>query len=234
MPALTRGAAVRIAIDGPAASGKSAVGNKVAAALGLPFVDTGAMYRAITWLALRQGASLDDPAALAALAQGAPIRVAPPHPGSSEPATILIDGLDATPHLREPDVERAVSIVSAVPEVRTVMVELQRRVASGAIVMAGRDIGTVVLPDAEVKVYLDASAEVRAKRRLPDLAARGERATLAEVLDGLRRRDRIDSSRAVAPLRPAADATVINTDALTVEQVVDQVLALVRGVRDVR
>src|SRR5439155_26814684 len=140
--------------DGPGASGKSAVGSRVAAALGLPFVDTGAMYRAITWLALRRGVRIDDAGGLAALARAAPIAVAPPPPGSREYATIRIGDLDATPHLRDPEVERAVSPVSAVPEVRAVMVQLQRRAAAGQIVMAGRDIGTVVLPDAEVKIYL--------------------------------------------------------------------------------
>ncbi len=224
--------AVRIAIDGPAASGKSAVGSRVAAVLGLPFVDTGAMYRAITWLALRRHVPLDDTAALSALTRAAPIAVAPPAAGSGEAATIRIGGEDATPHLRAPDVERAVSIVSAVPAVRSVMVELQRRVAGHAIVMAGRDIGTVVLPNAEVKVYLDASAAVRARRRMPDLTARGEPAVFEDVLAGLIRRDELDSSRSVAPLRPAADAVVINTDQLSIDQVVARVVALARKWQD--
>jgi cytidylate kinase len=204
------------------------VGSRVAAVLGLPFVDTGAMYRAITWLALTRGVPITDIVALSALAHGAPIEVTAPPPGSREFATIRIGGLDATPHLREPEVERAVSPVSAVPEVRAVMVQLQRRAAAGSIVMAGRDIGTVVLPDAEVKVYLDASPEERARRRVEELRARGETATFESVLEALRRRDEIDSTRAVAPLKPAADAHVINTDALPVEQVVDQILGVVR------
>ena len=225
---MRRGAAVRIAIDGPGASGKSAVGSRVAARVGLPFVDTGAMYRAITWLALKRGVPVTDAAGLADLARVAPIEVALPPPNSREYAIIRIGGEDATPFLREPAVERAVSPVSAVPAVRAVMVDLQRRAASGSIVMAGRDIGTVVLPDAEVKIYLDASPEVRARRRQDELAARGEPRPYHEVLAELRRRDEIDSTRAVAPLRPAVDALVLNTDGLAIDEVVERVLERVR------
>ncbi len=216
--------AVRIAIDGPGASGKSAVGSRVAARLGLPFVDTGAMYRAITWLALKRGVPVTDVVGLADLARSAPVEVAPPPTESREYATIRIGGEDATPYLRDPVVERAVSAVSAVPAVRSVMVDLQRRAAAGAIVMAGRDIGTVVLPDAEVKVYLDASPEVRAHRRMDELVARGAPRTYDDVLLELRRRDDIDSTRAVAPLRPASDALVLNTDHLSIDEVVARVL----------
>ncbi len=204
------------------------MGTRVAAALGLPFIDTGAMYRALTWLALERGVPIDDPVALTALARSTSVAVAAPPPGSTQPALIRVDGLDAGPHLRDPEVERAVSIVSAVPAVREVMVQLQRQAASGQVVMAGRDIGTVVLPDADLKVYLDASPEVRARRRVAELAARGAAAEYEAVLADLRRRDALDSSRAVAPLRPADDAVVIDTDPLDVEQVVARVLALVR------
>jgi cytidylate kinase len=221
--------AVRIAIDGPGASGKSAVGSRVAARLGFPFIDTGAMYRAITWLALERGVPITDTTGLAALARSAPVEVTTPPPGSREFATIRIGGMDATPHLREYAVERGVSPVSAVPEVREVMVDLQRRAANARVVMAGRDIGTVVLPDAEVKVYLVASPEVRARRRVEELTVRGESAHYASVLSDLRRRDEIDSTRAVAPLRPADDATVINTDRLEIDAVVSLVLDLVRA-----
>jgi cytidylate kinase len=199
----------------------------VAARLGIPFVDTGSMYRAITWLALRRGVAVDDAAGLAALARTAPIEVGVPPAGSAASATIRIGGEDATPYLRTPEVERAVSPVSAVPAVRRVMVELQRRAAGTAIVMAGRDIGTVVLPDAAVKVYLDASLATRARRRQAELAARGVSASLEEVTADLRGRDELDSSRADSPLRPAADATVIVTDDLDVDEVVARVLALV-------
>lgn len=234
-PANLRRRTVRIAIDGPAASGKSVVGSQVAATLGFPFVDTGGMYRAITWLALHRGVPIDNVVALAALAHESPVEVGPPPPGSREYAAIRIGGLDATPHLRDPAVERAVSPVSAVAEVRAVMVHLQRRAANGDIVMAGRDIGTVVLPDAEVKVYLVASDGERARRRMAEKANRGEAVTLASVLADLKRRDQQDSERAVAPLRPADDAIVIDTDDLTVEQVVHRILELVqRAMKDER
>lgn len=187
------------------------------------------MYRAITWLALTRGIAPNDAAQLAALAKSARVDVAPPPPGSREYATIRINGQDATPHLREPAVERAVSAVSAVAEVRAVMVELQRQAAVAPIVMAGRDIGTVVLPAAELKVYLDASPEVRARRRLAELLARGEQATEAGVLADLRRRDELDSSRAVAPLRPAAGATLITTDTLEVDDVVERIVELAQS-----
>jgi cytidylate kinase len=198
----------------------------VAVRLGLPFIDTGAMYRAITWLALQRGIAIADTGALAELARTAPVEVSAPPPGSAAHAAIRIGGLDATAHLREEAVERAVSPVSAVPEVRVVMVDLQRRAAGTNVVMAGRDIGTVVLPDAEVKVYLIASPEVRARRRVAELAARHVATTYESVLAELRRRDEIDSTRAIAPLRPAEDAAVIDTDGLELEQVVAQVLEL--------
>ena len=203
------------------------MGSQVAARLGVPFLDTGAMYRAITWLALHQGVPVTDGPALTALARSSRVEVSAPPPGSSAHASICIGGLDATPHLRESAVERSVSAVSAVAGVREVMVDLQRQAASGAIVMAGRDIGTVVLPDASVKVFLVASAEVRARRRLEELAAKGAAASYEDVLADLRRRDGIDSTRAIAPLRPAEDATVIDTDTLTIDEVVERVLALV-------
>lgn len=221
-----RRSTVHIAIDGPAASGKSVVGSRVASALRFPFVDTGGMYRAIAWLALHRGVAVSDSAALARLAREATVEVGPPPVGSSEFATIRIAGLDATPHLRDTDVERAVSPVSAVAEVRSVMVQLQRQAAGANIVMAGRDIGTVVLPNAELKIYLVASDLVRARRRLAERSGRGLQTTLDDVLADLRRRDRLDSERAVAPLRPAEDAIQIDTDPLTVEDVVQRILAL--------
>jgi cytidylate kinase len=203
------------------------VGSRVAARLGIPFLDTGAMYRAITWLALHQGIPVTDAEALTALARSSRVSVSAPPPGSSAHAAICIGGLDATPHLREAAVERSASAVSAVAGVREVMVDLQRQAAGGQIVMAGRDIGTVVLPDADVKVFLVASAEVRARRRVEELQAKGTAPSYDDVLADLRRRDGIDSTRAVAPLRPADDAVEIDTDALTIDEVVARVLALV-------
>lgn len=187
------------------------------------------MYRAVTWLALRRGVPVDDAEALARLAESANIEVSAPPPGSREYATICIGGEDATSYLRDAAVERAVSPVSAVAAVRAAMVPLQRQAATGQIVMAGRDIGTVVLPNAPVKVYLDASTEVRAARRLDELKGRGVPATYESVLTDLRRRDAIDSTRDVAPLRPAEDAVVIATDDLTIDEVVERVLRLVQA-----
>ena len=216
-----------VAIDGPAAAGKSTVGRKVAAQLGYPFLDTGAMYRAITWTALHRGVDLSDEEALSELAASVHIDVGPPAPASPEPCSISVDGEDVTTKLRQPEVEAAVSLVSRVPGVRTALVKAQQDLAGRRpVVMAGRDIGTVVLPDADLKVYLDASPEERARRRHVELAGLGQEATLEAVLTDLRRRDRIDSQRSVSPLRPADDAIVIDTDGLTLDEVVEKVLAL--------
>jgi cytidylate kinase len=198
----------------------------VAARLGYPFVDTGLMYRAITWLALRHGVDPEDAAGLAALAESAQIQIGPPPADGRETCSIRVNGVDITHSLRDADVERAVSQVSAVPAVRAVMVRLQREAAPGDVVMAGRDIGTVVLPDAELKVFLKASADVRAARRQAELAQKGRKETLDQVRADLQRRDAIDSSRAIAPLRPAEDAVTIETDALTIDEVVERVLQL--------
>jgi cytidylate kinase len=225
-PTRAGGSFIRIAIDGPSASGKSAAGSRVAARLGYPFVDTGSMYRAVTWLALKQGVSVADHAALAALAESASLRIGPPPPDGREVCSISIDGLDVTRFLRHPDVERNVSPVSAVLEVRRALVRLQRQAAPSDVVMAGRDIGTVVLPDAELKVYLDASNDIRALRRQTELAQKGRVETLEQVRADLARRDRLDSGRAISPLRPADDAAILQTDGLTLDEVVDRILAL--------
>ena len=220
------GLTVRIAIDGPSASGKSAAGSRVAARLGYPFVDTGAMYRAITWLALQRGVEPSDEAALARLAESTRIRIGPAPPNGREACSISVDGQDVTNALRDPAVERNVSPVSAVPAVRRVMVRLQREAAPADVVMAGRDIGTVVLPDAELKVYFEASLDVRAARRQAELAEKGRVETLEQVRADLARRDAIDSGRSVSPLRPAADAVIIATDTLTLDEVVERVVRL--------
>jgi CMP/dCMP kinase len=212
-----------IAIDGPAASGKSAIGSAVAGRLGYRFVDTGAMYRAVTWLALHRGVGFSDDA-LSDLAGSVDLAVADAPQGSGETA-VLLDGEDATPHLREPSVEANVSLVSRVPGVRAALVRIQRALAGpGGVVMAGRDIGSVVLPDAGCKVYLDASREVRARRRADQMQAAGQEPDFEILLAELARRDSIDSSRATSPLTAAPGAVIINTDDLTVEQVVERVL----------
>jgi cytidylate kinase len=218
-----------IAIDGPVASGKSSVGSRVAAALGWPFVDTGTMYRAITWLALHRGLDVHDLSGVSALAEAATMRVRPPAAGSTEYATVQVDGEDATPYLRTPPVERSVSVVSAMPRVRRRMVSLQRELAADhPVVMAGRDIGTVVLPDAALKIFLDASPETRAQRRAAELARRGHPAPPGAVLAETLERDRLDSERADSPLVAASDAVVLKTDGMSEDEVVARVLALAR------
>ena len=198
--------------------------------LGYLFLDTGAMYRALTWLALRRGLDPDDEEAMARLAAETTMEVSQPPPGSGERWRVHVDGEDATPHLRTPEVEGSVSLVSRVPAVRKALVRLQRRLAQrGPTVMAGRDIGTAVLPHADLKVYLDASREERARRRRQQVALKGPGPSLESVLADLERRDVIDSSRSVSPLRPAEDAVIINTDGLSLKEVVERVLSLVEA-----
>jgi cytidylate kinase len=217
-----------IAVDGSAASGKSTVGRRLAAHLGYPFLDTGIMYRAITYAALQRGLDLSDDGAISRLAESTTMDVGLPAPGSDGAATITVDGEDVTAGLRRPDVEEAVSIVSRVPGVRTALVQKQREIAARRdIVMAGRDIGTVVLPRADLKIYLDASLEERAARRHREFARLGRDVSEDEVLKDIRRRDQIDSERAVSPLRPADDAVIIATDGLDLDQVMERVVALV-------
>jgi cytidylate kinase len=190
------------------------------------------MYRAVTWLALRRGVDPSDRTALATLAESATLRIGPPPPDGREACSISVDGADVTPFLRDAEVERNVSPVSAVPAVRRALVRLQREAAPANVVMAGRDIGTVVLPDAELKVYLDASNETRAARRQAELAQKGRIESLEQVRADLARRDAIDSGRAVSPLRPAVDAVILDTDGMTLDDVVDRIvrLAAERGV----
>ncbi|HYM16868.1 MAG TPA: (d)CMP kinase [Dehalococcoidia bacterium] len=216
-----------IAIDGPAASGKSAVGVAVAAKLGFRFFDTGAMYRAVTWLALQRGIDAHDAPALARLAADADITVGEAGASAIEPTAVQLDGEDATPHLRESAVEANVSLVSRVPEVRTALVGVQRRLAArGRVVMAGRDIGSVVLPDAELKIYLDASREVRARRRALQLREAGQDPDLGALVEDLARRDGLDASRETSPLTAAPGAVIIHTDDLSVTEVVRRILSL--------
>ena len=216
-----------IAIDGPSAAGKSTIGTLVARSLDYPFLDTGAMYRAITWAALHRGVDLSDEAALGELANSVTMTIGPPAPASIEPCTVFVDGDDVTPHLRNPEVEAAVSLISRVPGVRRALVKMQRRLAGRQpVVMAGRDIGTVVLPRADLKVYLDASLEERARRRHRELTALGQTVTEAEVLRDLTRRDTIDSRRPTSPLRPAEDAIIIDSDGLALEEVVEKVISM--------
>ncbi|TAK61707.1 MAG: (d)CMP kinase [Dehalococcoidia bacterium] len=216
-----------MAIDGPAASGKSVVGTTIAARLGYRFYDTGAMYRAVTWLALRRGIDPDDADRLVQLADSVTVTVREGVAGTIEPTTVLLDGEDATPHLRDAAVDANVSLVSRVPGVREALVRIQRELASGGrVVMAGRDIGSVVLPDADLKVYLDASREVRARRRADQMRESGVPADVEALVADLARRDGIDSNRAASPLTAAPGAVIIKTDDLTLAEVVQRILNL--------
>lgn len=218
-----------IAIDGPAASGKSTIGLRLANALGYIFFDTGVMYRAVTWLALEQGMDIHDQSAITALAEEAQIDVAPASKSDGRACDVLVDGRDITWETRTRKVDENVSIVAAYPGVRKALSQLQRRIGQrGKIVMVGRDIGTVVLPDADLKIYLDATAEERARRRYDEIIARNGKADYEAILKRVVERDRIDSTRDVAPLKAAADAVVLDSDQLTADQVFEQVLALVK------
>lgn len=216
-----------IALDGPAASGKSTLGKKLADSLGYLFFDTGVMYRAITWIALQHDLNLRDEAEITNLAQKALIDIRPPSKDDGRAYDIVIGEKDVTWDMRGVDVDANVSVVSAYAGVRQALSEQQRRIGMrGRVVMVGRDIGTVVLPEADLKVYLDASAEERARRRYDEIIARGGKADYDEILKKVIERDHVDSTRAVAPLRPAADAVIIDSDKLDADQVFARVLEL--------
>ncbi|HEX9018541.1 MAG TPA: (d)CMP kinase [Anaerolineaceae bacterium] len=218
-----------IAIDGPAASGKSTVGEKLAAELGYLYFDTGVMYRAVTLAALRKFQSVQDESAVSELACQVDIDVLPSSVSDGRLCDIRLDGEDVTWAIRQPEVDRHVSQVSAYPKVREAMTEQQRRIGNrGSVVMVGRDIGTVVFPEAELKVYLDASVEERARRRFLEGQRRGQGETYEEILEAMKLRDLKDSSRSIAPLRPAADAIIVNTDGMEICEVVDQVRGLIK------
>ena len=218
-----------IAIDGPAASGKSTVGKAVADALGYLYLDTGAMYRAVTWLALQNDVAISNEAAITALAHEADIDVLPAGEArDGRQYTVLAEGYDVTWEIRSADVGAYVSEVSAYAGVRAAMVTQQRRMAArGGIVVMGRDIGTVVLPDAPLKIYLDASPMERARRRWLEEQARGGARSLEAVLAEVRHRDEIDSTRETSPLRPAADAWIIDSSTLTAAEVTALILGTI-------
>ncbi len=218
-----------IAIDGPAASGKSTVGEKLAAELGYLFFDTGVMYRAITWAAMDRLHSVENEAEVSELANQVTIDVLPPSKADDRQCDVLLDRQDVTWEIRRPRVESHVSQVAAYPEVRIAMTAQQRRIAQrGKVVMVGRDIGTVVCPEAGLKIFLIASVEVRAQRRLDEMLQRGESTSYETILNSMRRRDKIDSTRAMAPLKAADDAIIIDTNDLTIEQVLEKVRGLLR------
>ena len=226
-----------VAIDGPAGSGKSTVAHAIAERCGLTYLDTGAMYRCVTLMCLRRGVAPDDAEGAAEVARSIRIEFEPTENGQR----VLVDGQDVTADIRTPEVDRAVSAVSAVPDVRTAMVALQRAVGEqGDVVAEGRDIGTVVYPHAEVKVFLTADAEARAHRRAVqreggdaalDATATADAEAEQAILADIRRRDQLDSTRKEAPLRPADDACHIDSSNLGVDEVVERIVKLMEEAR---
>ena len=218
-----------IAIDGPAASGKSTLGLRLSNELGYLFFDTGVMYRAITWLALKFDMDLRDEAEVTNLAETTQIDVAPASKSDGRACDVLIAGKDITWETRLPEVDANVSVVSAYRGVRAALSKQQRRIGQrGNVVMVGRDIGTVVLPEADLKIYLDATAEERSKRRYDEIIERGGTADYKEILSKVIDRDRIDSTRDVAPLKAAEDAIVLDSENLNAEEVFAQVMKLIK------
>ncbi len=217
-----------IAIDGPAASGKSTVAKRLADKMGYLYFDTGVMYRAITWVALRRGEDLDDQDVITSLAETIRIDVLPPSKDDGRDSDIKADGEDITWEIRLPEVDANVSVVAAYPGVRAALTAQQRRIGlQGCVVMVGRDIGTIVLPDADLKVYLDASVEERARRRYNESHTRGESVSYGAVLSTMKMRDKIDSTRDVAPLCAAKDAVVIDSDGMSIDAVVEKTKTLI-------
>lgn len=217
-----------IAIDGPAASGKSTLGERLAQRIGYLFFDTGILYRAVTWAALQKLGRVDQEDEVSTLSEEVNIDVRPPSIADGRSADVCIDGVDVTWEIRNPDVDANVSQVSAYRRVRQAMTLQQRRIGQrGGVVMVGRDIGTVVFPEAGLKIYLVASVEERAWRRYREMTGRGVAADYNRILAGLRKRDAYDSGRKLAPLRPAEDAIILDSEGLTIAQVVERALALI-------
>lgn len=222
-------AARMIAIDGPAASGKSTLAEKLAAELGYLYFDTGVMYRAVTLAVLRAAISPEAEAEVAAIALGIEIDVQPPTKPDGRKYDVCLDGEDVTWEIHSPEVDANVSQVSIYAEVRQAMTRRQREIGlRGAVVMVGRDIGTVVLPEADLKLYVVASVEERARRRHAELLARGEQRSYPSVLEALQARDLLDSSRDLAPLKPARDALQIDTTSTDSETIFRCALSLAR------
>lgn len=219
-----------IAIDGPAASGKSTLGERLARRLGYLYFDTGVMYRAVTLSALQNSTDVYDEPRVTRLAETIVIDVRQASVSDGRMYDVFLDGVDVTWDIRSAPVAANVSVVSTYAGVRKAMTEQQRRIGlQGNVVMVGRDIGTVVLPDADLKIYLDASAEERARRRFIEEQARGIPTSYEDILENVRTRDKIDSSREVAPLRPAEDAIILNSDHLDAEGVLEAAIRLVEA-----
>ena len=223
---------ITVAIDGPAGAGKSTVAKQAAAALGYTYIDTGAMYRAVAWKALQTSVAPDNAAGLTEIAQTMALFLSPLSADGMQ--TVSVDGADVTEAIRTPEVSALTSTISALPPLRRVLVARQRQMGREevhGVVLDGRDIGTVVFPNANVKIFLTASAEERARRRCEELQGRGLTADFAQVLREQIERDTRDSQREDSPLAIAAGATVLNTDGLTVLQVAEQIIALCRAKR---
>lgn len=218
---------IRIAIDGPAAAGKSTIAKMTASKLGYTYIDTGAMYRALTYKAINQGIAMEDGEELCDLLRRIEILLVP----SKEIQSVLVDGEDISEDIRTRQVTANVSAVAAHAEVRHLMVEKQRILASNGVgvVMDGRDIGTAVLPDAELKIFMTASVEERAKRRFIEDETRGNTATLKQLMNEISERDRADSERLESPLRQAEDAILVDTTSMTIEEVANKISILAEG-----
>jgi cytidylate kinase len=216
-----------ITIDGPAASGKSTLGKLLADKLGFLFFDTGVMYRAITWVAFISGVPYQDESEITTLAEDSNIDVRPASKKDGRQYDVLVNEEDITWQIRTSEVDSNVSLVSSYSGVRNALTKLQRRIGiRGNVVMVGRDIGTVVLPDAALKIYLDASVEQRALRRYNELIKRGEETIYAEILTAMQERDRFDSNRDIAPLKVADDAVIICSNDLDIDQVLERAFEL--------
>lgn len=221
---------MKIAIDGPAASGKSSVGIQLARKLNYSFLDTGVMYRAVTYAAIKEGVRIDDQAGVSKLASRIKIEINKPTHEDGRVNDVLIDGEDLTWKIRDPEVNDNVSQVSKYSEVRRILTMKQKEIAKKRdIVMVGRDIGTIVLPDADLKIFLKASLEERARRRYEEEVERNNGSDFESIIENLKKRDQIDSQRKIAPLVPADDAIIVNTDGKSVEQVVGEIYQYVIG-----
>jgi cytidylate kinase len=217
-----------IAIDGPSGAGKSTLARALARRLGYLYLDSGAVYRAVALRALLEGVPLDDPIALAQIARRSEIKLE----GDPDHLRVLLDGRDVTERIRMPDCDRAASIVAAVPEVRQAVIEKLRQMSeSSCVVMDGRDIGTKVFPEAQVKLFVDASPEVRAERRWKQELERGRARSLSEVRASLEERDRRDAQRSATPLMKAEDAILIETSDMTLDQVIERALEIVNSAK---
>lgn len=217
---------IAVAIDGPAGAGKSTIAKAAAQKLGFIYVDTGALYRSIGLNALRKGVDLADEAAIEQSLKGLSVELSFDGSGSQ---VVLLSGEDVTPLIRTPQVSMAASKVSAVPAVRAFLLDLQRNMAeSQNVIMDGRDIGTVVLPNAQVKIFLTASPEIRAKRRFDELSEKGQQVIYEDVLADVIRRDYNDSHREIAPLKPAVDSSLADTSELSLEQSIELIINIIR------